>query len=96
MILDDEEGDYNLFSYGNICITPLSDTDRQHLEDGTDSVLGRTRRLFYVCCSRAVNDLTVVLFVPDVDAVKEAIEAKGFFQLIPTALVVDPFWPIVW
>ena len=80
VILDDEEGDYNLFSYGKYFgITPLSDTGRQHLEDGTDSVLGRTRRLFYVCCSRAVNDLTVVLFVPDVDAVKEAIEAKGFF-----------------
>ncbi|HEY8130214.1 MAG TPA: UvrD-helicase domain-containing protein [Hyphomicrobium sp.] len=80
VILDDEEGDYNLFSYGKYFgITPLSATDQQHLDDGTDSVLGRTRRLFYVCCSRAFQDLAVVLFVPDVAAARTAIEAKALF-----------------
>ncbi len=29
-------------------------------------MLDRTRRLFYVCCSRAVKDLAVVLFAADV------------------------------
>lgn len=81
VILDDEEGDYNLFSYGKYFgISPLSATDQKHLEDGTDSVLGRTRRLFYVCCSRAFQDLAVVLFVPDVAAARAAIEARALFS----------------
>ena len=82
VILDDEEGDYNLFSYGKYFgITPLSATDQKHLDDGTDSVIGRTRRLFYVCCSRAFQDLAVVLFVPDVAAARTAIEAKALFPV---------------
>jgi DNA helicase-2/ATP-dependent DNA helicase PcrA len=80
VVLDDEESDYNLFSYGKyLGIDPLSDRDNQNIEAGADSVLDRTRRLFYVCCSRAVRDLAVVLFVPDVQAAREAILAKGFF-----------------
>lgn len=80
-VLDDEESDYNLFSYGKYFgITPLSARDEENLAQGTDSVLGRTRRLFYVCCSRAVQDLAVVLFVPDVVAAREAILGKGIFS----------------
>ncbi len=87
VILDDEEGDYNLFSYGKYFgISPLSATDQKHIEDGTDSVLGRTRRLFYVCCSRAFQDLAVVLFVPDVAVARAAIEARGLF---PAADIYD-------
>lgn len=81
VILDDEEGDYNLFSYGKYFgITPLSATDEKNLAEGADSVLGRTRRLFYVCCSRAVQELAVILFVPDVAAAHRAIEARGLFS----------------
>jgi DNA helicase II / ATP-dependent DNA helicase PcrA len=87
VILDDEEGDYNLFSYGKYFgITPLSATDQKHLDEGTDSVLGRTRRLFYVCCSRAFQHLAVVLFVPDVAAARTAIEARALF---PAAEIYD-------
>jgi DNA helicase-2/ATP-dependent DNA helicase PcrA len=87
VILDDEEGDYNLFSYGKYFgISPLSATDQKHLDDGTDSVIGRTRRLFYVCCSRAFQDLAIVLFVPDVAAARMAIEAKALF---PAANIYD-------
>ncbi len=82
VVLDDEESDYNLFSYGKYFgITPLSDRDRENIEQGTDSVLDRTRRLFYVCCSRAVQDLAVVLFVPDVAIAQQAIQAKGIFPV---------------
>ena len=87
VILDDEEGDYNLFSYGKYFgITPLSATDQKHLDDGTDSVLGRTRRLLYVCCSRAFQDLAVVLFVSDVVAARAVIEARTLF---PAANIYD-------
>ena len=80
-VLDDEESDYNLFSYGKyLGITPLSDRDMENLQQGEDSVVDRTRRLFYVCCSRAVQDLAVVLFVPDVAAAKQVIQEKGLFE----------------
>ena len=81
VILDDEEGSYNLFSYGKYFgITQLSETDHRNITEGSDSVIGRTRRLFYVCCSRAVLDLAVIFFVPNVDAARSAIDAKGFFR----------------
>lgn len=80
VVLDDEEGDYNLFSYSKLFgIAPLSDADAKNIAEGKDSVIGRTRRLFYVCCSRAVQDLAVVMFVSDVRAATDAIVAKGFF-----------------
>ena len=80
VVLDDEEGRHNLFSYGKYFgITPLSANDEAKIADGEDSVIGRTRRLFYVCCSRAIQDLAVVFFVPDVIAAREAVLAKGFF-----------------
>lgn len=67
VVLDDEEANYNLFSYGKYFgITPLSDKDQENLREGKDSVVSRTRRLLYVCCSRATKDLAVVLFTSDV------------------------------
>ena len=80
VVLDDEEGDYNLFSYGKYFgITAPSERDRENVDEGKDSVIDRTRRLFYVCCSRAVQDLAVALFVPDAKAASEAVVAKGIF-----------------
>jgi DNA helicase-2/ATP-dependent DNA helicase PcrA len=80
VVLDDEESEYNLFSYGKyLGIEALSDRDKENVAAGTDSVLDRTRRLFYVCCSRAVKDLAVVLFAPNVRAACDAVLAKGIF-----------------
>jgi DNA helicase-2/ATP-dependent DNA helicase PcrA len=80
VVLDDEESAYNLFSYGKYFgFLALSDTDRDNIATGKDSVLDRTRRLFYVCCSRARLDLVVVLFVPDVAAALPVIVARGLF-----------------
>jgi DNA helicase-2/ATP-dependent DNA helicase PcrA len=82
VVLDDAESDYNLFSYGKYFgLEPLSDTDQENIAAGKDSVLGRTRRLYYVCCSRAVRDLAVVFFVPDVAVARDAVIAKGGFEL---------------
>jgi DNA helicase-2/ATP-dependent DNA helicase PcrA len=80
VVLDDEESDYTLFSYGKYWgLEPLSPSDTKNISDGKDSVLDRTRRLFYVCCSRALHDLAVVLFVADVDRAHTAVLAKNLF-----------------
>ena len=78
VVLDDEEGNYSLYSYEKLFgIEPLSTTDRDNLAAGTDSVLERTRRLLYVCVSRAVESLAVVLFAKDAEAAVTALEESG-------------------
>lgn len=80
VVLDDEEASYNLFSNGKYFgFTELSDRDRENLDEGKDSVVDRTRRLFYVSCSRATDSLAVVVFAPDTAAAKAAISEKGLF-----------------
>ena len=80
VLLDDEEAGYNLFSVGKYFgYTPLSPKDEENIAAREDSVVDRTRRLFYVCCSRAEKDLAVMLFAQDVQAARAAVLAKGFF-----------------
>ncbi|MBZ4415520.1 UvrD-helicase domain-containing protein [Myxococcus sp. RHSTA-1-4] len=80
VVLDDEESDYNLFSYGKYFgSAPLSERDQKISREGGESVISRTRRLFYVCCSRATQDLAVVLFAPDVERANKAVASKGIF-----------------
>jgi DNA helicase-2/ATP-dependent DNA helicase PcrA len=80
VIVDEEEGSHSHFSYGKYFeFVPLSEKDEENIEAGIDSVLDRTRRLFYVCCSRAVKDLAVVIFTPEVDQARAAIERGGVF-----------------
>lgn len=81
VVLDDEESEYSLFSYSKYFgIEALSQTDQENIQNGTDSVIDRTRRLFYVCCSRALQSLVVVFFVHDIDRVAETIINKGLFD----------------
>lgn len=80
VVIDDEEAAYRLYSYGKyLGYLPLSDTDEANIAAGEETVLDRTRRLFYVCCSRARKDLAVVLFVPDPPAARAAILAQDLF-----------------
>ncbi|QNJ91354.1 ATP-dependent helicase [Mycolicibacterium fluoranthenivorans] len=68
VVLDDEEGRFNLYSYEKLLgLQSPSKTDLQNQAEGKDSAIDRTRRLFYVCVSRAKESLAVVLFARDVD-----------------------------
>lgn len=81
VVIDDQEGRTNTFSYGKYFgVTEPSDIDRANTAAGKDSVIDRTRRLFYVCCSRALSDLAVVIFAEDTARMREALLAKGFFE----------------
>ena len=80
VVIDDEEAGFRQYSYGKyLGYVPLSDKDEANLAAGEESVLDRTRRLFYVCCSRAMKDLAVVVFVPEVAAARNAIVAQNLF-----------------
>lgn len=81
VVIDDEESTATSFSYGKyIGLTPLSDRDTENIANGRDSVVDRTRRLFYVCCSRAAKDLAVVVFCDEVETTRQIIADKGYFQ----------------
>jgi DNA helicase II / ATP-dependent DNA helicase PcrA len=81
VVIDDQEGRTTTFSYGKYFgVTPLSDTDRGNIEAGRDSVIDRTRRLFYVCSSRALSDLVIVIFADDTEQMRSALLAKAFFE----------------
>ena len=81
VVVDDQEGRTNTFSYGKYFgVTKPSDTDRANIAQGRDSVIDRTRRLFYVCCSRALSDLAVIIFSEHSAQMREALCAKGFFE----------------
>lgn len=80
VVVDDEEAGFHQYSCGKYFgYVPLSDNDQARIDAGEETVLDRTRRLFYVCCSRAVKDLAVVLFVPDVPVALAAIAEKNLF-----------------
>ncbi len=81
VVVDDQEGRTNTFSYGKYFgVTEPSDRDMANLAAGKDSVIDRTRRLFYVCCSRALSDLVVVIFTDDTVRMREALLKKAFFE----------------
>jgi len=80
VVLDDDEGTHTQFSYDKYFgIRQLSDRDRTNLRDGKETSVERTRRLFYVCCTRALKDLVVVLFASEVAIAHRQIANLGQF-----------------
>lgn len=74
IVIDDLEGRHNQFSYGKLfSVIPPSGTDELNLLEGKETTHERTRRLLYVCCSRASKALAVVFFADDPDAAHTAI-----------------------
>jgi DNA helicase-2/ATP-dependent DNA helicase PcrA len=63
VVLDDSSAAGFLFSFGKLFeTTPLSKTDLTHRSEGTEGTIDRTRRLFYVACSRATQSLAVIAY----------------------------------
>lgn len=80
VVLDDDEGTHVQFSYDKyLGIKALSDRDETNKREGKETTVERTRRLFYVCCTRAMKDLIVVLFTSDVAVGQRQITALGLF-----------------
>ncbi|NLR56933.1 UvrD-helicase domain-containing protein [Chitinophaga polysaccharea] len=67
-ILDDDEGKHAQFSYDKYFgLKELSTDDSKNVKEGKDYVIPRTRRLFYVSCSRAKKHLVVIYYTADVE-----------------------------
>jgi DNA helicase-2/ATP-dependent DNA helicase PcrA len=78
VIIDDEEGRHFQFSYDKLLgLKEPSRTDLENRQQGKETILDRTRRLFYVCCSRARKGLAIVLYAGDVQSATTTLKNSG-------------------
>lgn len=81
VILDDEESRGFLFSYDKLFGSKdLSTTDKKNIEEGRETGNDRTRRLFYVACSRAKESLAIVAYTDSPKIVAKSAVEFGWFQ----------------
>lgn len=81
VILDDEEARGFLFSYEKLLgAAPLTPNDVKNEKEGKDSSPKRSRRLFYVTCSRAKKSLAVVAYTKNTSAVRKHILDSEWFK----------------
>ena len=81
VIIDDSEAKGFLFSYDKLFgVKELSDTDLRNKEEGKETSIERTQRLFYVTCTRAKYSLAVVMYTSDPEKVKSEAMRKLWFE----------------
>jgi DNA helicase-2/ATP-dependent DNA helicase PcrA len=81
VILDDEESRGNSFSYDKLFGTKsLSKSDNDSLKIGKETGIDKTRRLFYVACSRAKESLAIVAYTDFPEIVKKNAIDYGWFN----------------
>jgi DNA helicase-2/ATP-dependent DNA helicase PcrA len=80
VVISDEEARGFLFSYDKLIGTKAkSKTDLENEAAGNDTSIARTRRLFYVTCSRAEESLAIVYYSDNPDAARAALLERGWF-----------------
>jgi len=81
VVLDDAESTHFQFSYEKyLGLKPPSETDQKHIDAGEETTVDRTRRLFYVSCTRALKDLAVVLFTDDPEQAEVHVRQLDLFE----------------
>ena len=81
VIIDDSEIKGFLFSYDKLFgVKDLSNADLKNKENGKETSIERTQRLFYVTCTRAKNSLAVVMYTNNPEGVKTETIRKGWFE----------------
>ena len=81
VILDDEEARGFLFSYDKLFgAKEPSSTDLKNKTEGKETGIDRTRRLFYVTCSRAENSLAIIAYTKNPNKVKSYVISQDWFS----------------
>ena len=60
-------------------IKEKSKSDLENEAAGKETTIDRTRRLFYVTCSRAERSLAIVYYSDNPSVAREALIARGWF-----------------
>jgi DNA helicase-2/ATP-dependent DNA helicase PcrA len=81
VLMDDGDARGFLFGYDKLLGAKApSASDLKNEQEGKDSSIDRTRRLFYVTCSRAKRSLALVAYSVDPTAVKAHVVAADLFS----------------
>lgn len=81
VLMDDGEARGFMFGYEKLFgAKALTPTDVRNEAEGRDSSVGRTRRLFYVTCSRAKKSLALLVYSTAPAAVRKQMLANGWFD----------------
>lgn len=81
VILDDEDARGFLFSYDKLFgAKSPSARDMRNRDEGKETSIDRTRRLFYVACSRAEESLAIVAYTNQPGEVKKKTLDNGWFD----------------
>jgi DNA helicase II / ATP-dependent DNA helicase PcrA len=81
VLMDDGDARGFLFGYDKLLGAKApSASDLKNEQEGKDSSIDRTRRLFYVTCSRAKRSLALVAYSVDPAAMKAHVVATGLFD----------------
>ena len=81
VIIDDNEARGFMFSYEKLLgAKDSTNTDEKNRREGKETSVERTRRLFYVTCSRAQESLAVIVYTKEPDKVASYISRVGWFE----------------
>ena len=80
VVLDDNEARGFMFSYDKLfgAKAPTS-TDQRNAQEGKETSIDRTRRLFYVTCSRAQSSLAVVVYTNELKKIRRHLNTLNWF-----------------
>jgi DNA helicase-2/ATP-dependent DNA helicase PcrA len=76
VVIDDTEARGFMFKYDKLFSEANS---RSNAPDDKESTADRTRRLFYVTCSRAESSLAIVAYSQDPKGLAKTLEQTGWF-----------------
>lgn len=81
VIVSDEEARGFMFAYDKLFgAKEKSKTDLENEANGKETTIDRTRRLFYVTCSRAEESLAVVYYAANPALARDAMIRQGWFE----------------
>lgn len=81
VVVSDDEARGFMFAYDKLFATKAkSKTDLENEAAGKETTIDRTRRLFYVTCSRAEQSLAVVYYTSDPTQAHEAMIRQEWFE----------------
>lgn len=81
VVMDDEEAGGFIFSYEKLFeVKPPTKNDIEKLAKGEETGVDRTRRLFYVTCTRAEKSLALVAYSQDPKLLMQRVIEKGWFR----------------
>ncbi len=81
VIIDDNESRGFLFSYEKLFgAKEKTQTDLTNEQKGNDTSINRTRRLFYVTCSRAEKALAIIAYSAEPEKVRKHVLAENWFE----------------